>query len=188
LVASFIKKLIRLSLLSPPNACVFIIALCYNLILFHSELKCLIHSKGLFYFNNIIDENNSENYGILLLDDNQNDEEKTEIWKGIDPFLFNETNPKNTNAIESTLWEIETLKNHYHPLVSKMAFLFEKNFKEKKSGFKISDLLDISYSKIFDENLKSDEKSSVSNEIKRRKLFHNNESQFSYFDFVKYSN
>ena len=43
-----------------------------------------------------------------------------------DPFLENETDPLKTNAIESSLWELETLQQHVLPKVSKTVSFINK--------------------------------------------------------------
>jgi hypothetical protein len=137
IVASFIKKLARLTLFVPPHAILFILPLIYHLISEHSELKVLIHR---------MDEYKKMQEGPLLLAN-----EKMEVFKGNDPFLFDELDLKKTNAMDSTLWEIDALDLHWNPMVSKMAQTFRSNMKDAKPGFKIYDFLQIDYKSLFDE-------------------------------------
>jgi U3 small nucleolar RNA-associated protein 19 len=137
IVASFIKKLARLTLFVPPHAILFILPLIYHLISEHSELKVLIHR---------MDEYKKMQEGPLLLAN-----EEMEVFKGNDPFLFDELDLKKTNAMDSTLWEIDSLDLHWNPMVSKMAQTFRSNMKEAKPGFKIYDFLQIDYKSLFDE-------------------------------------
>lgn len=61
----------------------------------------------------------------------------------IDPFLSDEANPNVTNAIDSSLWELYTHKQHYDSAVSTMARIFEEAF--TKPGYSMEDFLDHTY-------------------------------------------
>lgn len=60
-----------------------------------------------------------------------------------DPFLANESDPTLTNAIESSLWEIESLQSHYHPNVAAIARIISEQF--TKQSYNMEDFLDYSY-------------------------------------------
>lgn len=60
-----------------------------------------------------------------------------------DPFDSMEPDPTVTDAIESSLWEIETLQSHYHPNVAALARIISEQF--TKRGYNIEDFLDYSY-------------------------------------------
>ncbi|KAA8915170.1 hypothetical protein TRICI_002665 [Trichomonascus ciferrii] len=60
-----------------------------------------------------------------------------------DPFDINETNPLNTNALESSLWELETLQTHYHPNVASLAKIMSQPF--RKPHYNLEDFLDHTY-------------------------------------------
>ncbi|KAI0295719.1 CBF/Mak21 family-domain-containing protein [Russula brevipes] len=94
LLASFVKRLSRLSLAaSPPAPC----------------LMCMIHRDG-------------------------------EVSAPIeDPFLAEEPNPNLTNALDSSLWELYSHKNHYHAGVSTLARIFEEAF--TKPSYPMEDFL-----------------------------------------------
>lgn len=148
IVAAFVKKLARLSLLVPSHACIYIIALIYKLILKHPQIKVLIHRvgtnlKGRTYLHHL--EEFSPAKGPLNL---QSSENRIEVWKGIDPFLPDEVDPKKSKAMESCLWEIETLCHHYDPLVVKTAEKFKDNIKDQVSIFDIRDFTNISYDQV----------------------------------------
>ena len=61
----------------------------------------------------------------------------------IDPFLPDEANPNVTNAIDSSLWEIYSHKQHYDSAVSTLARIFEEAF--TKPGYSMEDFLDHTY-------------------------------------------
>lgn len=90
LVAAFVKRLARLSLVAPPQDITTIIYFIGNLILRHPGLKRLIcHPTG------------------------------GEIPR--DPFLMDERDPVQSNALESSLWEIESLQQHVMPSIAQAA-------------------------------------------------------------------
>lgn len=60
-----------------------------------------------------------------------------------DPFDNLETNPLNTQAIKSSLWELETLMSHYHPNIATLAKIFGEPF--RKPNYNMEDFLDWSY-------------------------------------------
>ncbi|KAF7790030.1 hypothetical protein EIP86_000979 [Pleurotus ostreatoroseus] len=98
LLASFVKRLARLSLNAPPAAIVMIIPFTYNILKKHPALMVMIHR----------------------VDDS--------FDAATDPFKDNEPNPTLTNAIDSSLWELYSQKSHYHAPASTLARIFEEPF------------------------------------------------------------
>ncbi|KAJ3534709.1 hypothetical protein NM688_g7095 [Phlebia brevispora] len=98
LLASFLKRLARLSLNAPPAAVVMIIPFTYNLLKKHPALMVMIHR----------------------VDDT--------FDAASDPFDDKEPNPTLTNAIDSSLWELYSQKSHYHAPASTLARIFEEPF------------------------------------------------------------
>ncbi|KAJ6172620.1 hypothetical protein N7470_001687 [Penicillium chermesinum] len=60
-----------------------------------------------------------------------------------DPFDPNEADPMRTRAIESCVWEIESLQSHYHPNVAAIARIISEQF--TKQAYNIEDFLDHTY-------------------------------------------
>jgi U3 small nucleolar RNA-associated protein 19 len=60
-----------------------------------------------------------------------------------DPFNMDEPNPNLTNALNSSLWELYSHKNHYHPSVATLSKIWEEPF--TKPGYKMEDFLDHTY-------------------------------------------
>ena len=118
LVASYIKKMSRLALNAPPAAIVVIIPLIYNLLKTHPMCTFMIHR-------------NVQTPGPA---DDQ------------DTFQMDEADPMETNAIESSLWEIHTLQDHYHPNVATIAKIISEQF--TKQAYSIEDFLDHSYDSV----------------------------------------
>lgn len=92
LVAAFIKRLARLSLVAPPQDIIIILYFIGNLIIRHPGLKRLIYHQSCG---------------------------GSEISN--DPFVMDECDPNKSMALESSLWEIQLLKNHMLPNISHAA-------------------------------------------------------------------
>ncbi|KIY71078.1 CBF-domain-containing protein [Cylindrobasidium torrendii FP15055 ss-10] len=116
LLASFIKRLARLSLSAPPAGVVILVPFTYNILKQHPALMVMIHRT----------------------DDD---------WQS-DPFLPDEKNPLNTNALDSSLWELESHRAHYHSGVSTLVKIFSEPF--TKPGFAMEDFLDHTYATLYD--------------------------------------
>ncbi|EEA18634.1 Maturation and nuclear export of 40S ribosomal subunits interacting protein [Talaromyces marneffei ATCC 18224] len=122
LVASFVKRLARLALNAPPSAIVAIVPFAYNLLKSHPTCTFMIHR------------------------DISNDTKKKatiEAQGMSDPFMADETDPTLTRAMESSLWELESLQSHYHPNVAAIARIISEQF--TKQSYNIEDFLDYSY-------------------------------------------
>jgi len=91
LVCAFVKRLSRLALVAPPNGILIILTIIRNLLLKHTNAQILVHCPD----------------GATCLDE--------------DPYLDCEEDPSLCCAMESSLWEVASLQNHYYPRVAKMA-------------------------------------------------------------------
>ena len=60
-----------------------------------------------------------------------------------DPFLPLESDPQQTNALASSLWELATHRQHYHAGVSTLAKIFSEAF--TKPSYAMEDFLDHTY-------------------------------------------
>ncbi|PVH84240.1 CBF-domain-containing protein [Cadophora sp. DSE1049] len=121
LVASFIKRLSRLTLNAPPAAVVTVVPWIYNILKKHPMCTFMIHRETRV----------TEAKELL---------EKEGMG---DPFLMDEEDPMETKAIESSLWEIVTLQSHYHPNVATLAKIISEQF--TKQSYNMEDFLDHSY-------------------------------------------
>lgn len=120
LVASFIKRLSRLCLFAPPSGIIVVVPWIYNLLKNHPSCTFMIHR-----------------HAELL-------EKDEEGWG--DPFRMEEPNPMETDAIESSLWEVHTLQSHYHPNVATIAKIISEQF--TKQAYNLEDFLDHSYATV----------------------------------------
>ena len=116
LVASFIKRLARLSLFAPPSGIIIIVPWIYNLLKNHPNCTFMIHRVG------EVDRNEG-------------------MWG--DPFRQEESDPYETQALKSSLWEIQMLQSHYHPNVATIAKIISEQF--TKQAYSTEDFLDHSY-------------------------------------------
>ncbi|KAJ3093049.1 hypothetical protein HK102_010954 [Quaeritorhiza haematococci] len=117
MIAAFVKRMARLALTAPPVAIVVILPFIYNLLKAHPQCIRMIHRV---------------------------DESCTECT---DPYDFNEENPENCNALNSSLWEIQTMKEHYLPAVSTLARIFDEPL--EKPPHDLDSYLDQTYSQIY---------------------------------------
>ncbi|KAK7700219.1 Maturation and nuclear export of 40S ribosomal subunits interacting protein [Diaporthe eres] len=126
LVASFIKRLARLSLNAPPSAIVTIIPWMYNLFKKHPTTTFMMHRVP------------------------RTEEEKEKLAaEGMDdPFDPEVQDPMETHAIDSCIWEIVQLQSHYHPNVATIAKIVSEQF--TKQFYNMEDFLDHSYASLLE--------------------------------------
>ncbi|GCE97177.1 maturation and nuclear export of 40S ribosomal subunits interacting protein [Zygosaccharomyces mellis] len=129
LVASFIKRLSRLTLNAPPGAVVSVIPFVYNLLKKHPSCMVMLHNPA--YITN------------PLMTAEQTEHVKSLRENYVDPFDEKESNPEKTRAMESSLWELASLTEHYHPNVATLAKIFSQPF--RKVNYNMEDFLDWSY-------------------------------------------
>ncbi|KAM6403810.1 nucleolar complex protein 4 homolog [Rhynochetos jubatus] len=122
LVAAFIKRLSRLALTAPPEALLMVIPFICNLFRRHPVCKVLVHRPN-------------------------GPEDMSE-----DPYVMEEEEPSESRALESSLWEIQSLQNHYHPDVAKAAAVLNQSLSEIEDD--ISALLELSAYELFDKEVK----------------------------------
>lgn len=126
LVASFLKRLARLSLFAPPSAVVTIVPWMYNLFRKHPTCTFMMHRVP------------------------RTDEERARLAEqGLeDPFDMNEPDPMETGAIDSCIWEVVQLQSHYHPNVATIAKIVAEQF--TKQFYHLEDFLDHSYASLLE--------------------------------------
>ncbi|KAH3989841.1 hypothetical protein HBI70_015350 [Parastagonospora nodorum] len=128
LVASFIKRLSRLALHGPPAGIVVVIPWVYNMFKRHPACTFMMHRKLSPAQLSALDEMGMD-----------------------DPFSMAEPDPVLTNAIESSVWELEALQAHYHPNVATLAKIISEQF--TKRSYNLEDFLDHSYTALLDGEL-----------------------------------
>ncbi|KAJ6786036.1 hypothetical protein PWT90_06570 [Aphanocladium album] len=132
LVASFLKRLARLSLNAPPSAVAFVIPWIYNMLKKHPLCTFMLHR------------------------DTKDAEAKKEFQEhGMeDPFLAEESDPMKTKAIESSLWDLVQMQSHYHPNVATIAKIVSEQF--TKHSYNMEDFLDHSYASLLEAEMDKD--------------------------------
>ena len=132
ILASFVKRLSRLSLSAPPAAIVMIIPFTYNILKRHPALMVMIHSTreddGEFNGNDAVTRISQSQIRLTIY---------------LDPFAADEPNPLLTEAPSSSLWELYSHRSHYHSAVSTLAKIFSEAF--TKPGYAMEDFLDHTY-------------------------------------------
>jgi len=83
---------------------------------------------------------------------------------GYDPYKYDELDPSKSNAVQSSLWEIQTLAQHYAPTVSRLTKIFEGDFNKKYYEFEA--FLEESHQSIFDSEVNRKAKGNVPVEYK----------------------
>ena len=131
-IASFIKRLSRLCLFAPPAAIVAIIPFIYNLLKQHPTTTFMIHRNPYPPYT------------------------KFKHNLGNDPYDPNEKDPQVTNAIDSSLWELETCQSHYHSAVASIARIISEQF--TKQQYNLEDFLDHGYASLIESEFKKKEK------------------------------
>ncbi|XP_054248636.1 nucleolar complex protein 4 homolog isoform X3 [Indicator indicator] len=122
LVAAFVKRLARLALSAPPEALLMLIPFLCNLFRRHPACRLLVHRPS-------------------------GPEDMSE-----DPYLMEVEDPSESRALQSCLWEIQALQNHYHPDVAKAAAVLNQSLSEMEDD--ISGLLELSAYELFDKEVK----------------------------------
>ncbi|KAK2606162.1 Maturation and nuclear export of 40S ribosomal subunits interacting protein [Conoideocrella luteorostrata] len=134
LVASFLKRLSRLTLNAPPSAIVFVIPWIYNTLKRHPTCTYMLHRV----IKDPEVKQRIQDHGFT------------------DPFLPEERDPMETEAIESCLWELVQLQSHYHPNVATVAKVMSNQF--TKQSYNMEDFLDHSYASLLEAELGKDVK------------------------------
>jgi U3 small nucleolar RNA-associated protein 19 len=163
MVAAFAKRLSRSALTAEPGAILFIIPMVYNLILRHKECVQLIHRTGAGTVAEKAALRREELASANAVDaaSKMLKKQKTEIAleHGQDPFQADEKDPIQCRALQSSLWELYSMRQHYNAEVAVRAKLFEDKLRQQ--FLDLDDCMDISYKSVFDAQLKRKEKGKV---------------------------
>ncbi|XP_058098627.1 protein NUCLEOLAR COMPLEX ASSOCIATED 4 [Magnolia sinica] len=145
LAAAFAKKLSRLALSVPPSGALVIIAIIHNLLRRHPSINCLVHQ--------VIERANRANSDARESDGAPNMFTRK---PGVDLFNNEENDPAKSNAMRSSLWEIDTLRHHYCPAVSRFVASLENDLtvRAKTSEITVNDFSSGSYATIFREEIR----------------------------------
>lgn len=117
LVAAFVKRFARLSLVAPSSCLVLILKFIANILIRYPSLQRMINRSVTTDINS-------------------------------DPFIADESDPAKCQAMESSLWEVATLKQHALPNVAKACGFLDKNLPEME--YDISQFVENTYEDIFE--------------------------------------
>ena len=180
LLAAFCKRLARLALTAPPGGAMFALALCYNLAKKHESCFSLIHrsDEAAAAAAAAAEAADEEDGSTGPLDGNN--------WEDSDPFVMWEEDPSEVGssfsppppppppprasvhpdsqqhahtqscALDSSLWEVQTLRAHYSPSVATLARAFSaKQLTHKRSPpMQMSDFYGVGYADLFQNAIK----------------------------------
>uniref|UniRef100_M4BDN2 CCAAT-binding factor domain-containing protein n=1 Tax=Hyaloperonospora arabidopsidis (strain Emoy2) TaxID=559515 RepID=M4BDN2_HYAAE len=162
-VAAFAKRLSRSALTAEPGAILFIIPMVYNLILRHKECLQLIHRTGSFTAAEKAAKRREELSSGTAVDAvaKRLSSKKLELIlkNGHDPFINDELDPAKCNALQSSLWELYTMKHHYNADVALKARMFEEKLRHQFVD--TDESMEINYKSLFEKQLKRKENGKV---------------------------
>lgn len=144
MVASFLKRLSRLSLQAPPGAIVWIIPWTYNMLRIHPSCTFLLHRP--YHPSHSIYNSKAERDDTI-----------------IDPFSMSNPDPMTTGALDSSLWELQTLTDHYHPNVATLTKILGEQF--TKRDYALSDFVDHGYGTLIGQELSREMKKGAKVEL-----------------------
>ncbi|KAJ7529397.1 hypothetical protein O6H91_15G047800 [Diphasiastrum complanatum] len=159
LAAAFAKKLGRIALFAPPAGGLVAVAIIHNLLRRHPSINCLVHRHGNAQpepLNAITQDSKLELDGEVEAQLSEVESEKNVMGKlGADPFKATESDTASCDALKSSLWEIETLRRHYCPAVSRFVSSLETDLtvRSETTEVAVGDFSSGSYSTIFSEEV-----------------------------------
>ncbi|KAK4747717.1 hypothetical protein SAY87_014303 [Trapa incisa] len=138
LAAAFAKKLSRMTLSVPPSGSLVIIALIHNLLRRHPSINCLVHRE----------DDGAATKGQAKMEN--------DVIPGFDHFRDEEVNPIKTNALRTSLWEVDSLRYHYCPAVSRFVLSLESDLtvRAKTTEVNVKDMSSGSYGTIFGDEMR----------------------------------
>eukprot|EP00210_Caulerpa_lentillifera_P007852 g7494.t1 len=127
-VAAFVKKFARLAIQTNPSGAIICITFIHNLIRRHPACYSLLHKES------------TTNQEITS-------------WKDYDCYDDSEPEPSQSRAIESSLWEIEALGNHWCPQVANHAEILLKDLTRRTNSSEesLQMPLRVSYGALFEQ-------------------------------------
>nr|CAB3264389.1 nucleolar complex protein 4 homolog B-like [Phallusia mammillata] len=137
LVAAFVKKMSRLCLIAPPDGICIMVTLILNLLRRHPSIRHLVHK----------------------------DLDKAEAI--VDPYVEGEPDPSKCAAMESSLWEVSSLKSHYSPEVVKCVSFKSIGTMETDVG----EILENNYDELFNDACSKEFKNFAMNHVPPETLF-----------------
>jgi U3 small nucleolar RNA-associated protein 19 len=113
MTAAFVKRLARLALTAAPDGAQICLALALNLLIRHPELSVLVHRA----------HDAPANLAAPRGADGRSRAAERPAGE-TDPYRPDEPLPELSGALDSSLWEVETLRSHFLPAVAQIADKF----------------------------------------------------------------
>lgn len=168
LVAAFVKRFARLALSVPPAGVLFCLTLIFNLLRRHPSVRVLLHRPHVVPTHNTsltikkllavhAAKEAAASVDLLLPEEDQTpapvvmpdlSDLSEPMGLGSDPYDHSSEDPAQCRALQSSLWEIKTLCNHYCPSVVQYAKIFFA-FNAPKEDYDIDKFVASSYDKLF---------------------------------------
>ena len=131
LLAAFAKRLMRTALTATPSGAAIAIAIVYNMLLQHPTARALVHRPPDWRPPAAALKGEGEDGGEgderaerAAADDGSSHAALLAAAAAADPFRADEADPEQCGAIDSCLWEVDTLRQHACPTVASLASLF----------------------------------------------------------------
>lgn len=129
LVAAFAKRMSRLALGAPPAGALFAIPLVYELLARHPQCRVMIHRPIKSKKSTAATDATGTGAAAAAGDETEvTIPTFAAVKRGEDPFVQNEGDMAKCRAMESSLWELNSLTSHYHPDVAELAGVFSQKF------------------------------------------------------------
>ena len=116
-VAAFAKRLARLALGASPAGALLCLAFVHNLLRRHPPCLIMLHRPAAA---------SADGGGAC------EPAEPETVAAPSDPYDGAVEDPAEANALESSLWEVETLRRHYNPDVARFVEVFDRDFTNRK--------------------------------------------------------
>ena len=144
LVAAFVKRMARLALFAPPAAILAILPMVHNLVQRHTSCLVLLH-RGLDELQETVAAATATADAAAATTDQDKHHHHKVLLLLRDPYRFDEPNPAHCRALESSLWELEALKEHYFGTIASFVRGFRKPIDNKKIPYVVEDFLENTY-------------------------------------------
>jgi U3 small nucleolar RNA-associated protein 19 len=147
IVAAFVKKLARISLIVSAPSIGYILTMIHNLLYRHPQIKFLIHDDS--RVNKFLSRKQKEESSALLLNNNTPPE---------DTFNYACKTTKESGAMNTSLWELEQLKTHYNATVATMATELQTKLQQNAIPLPVKEFIEKEYQQLIDEEMKQEGK------------------------------
>mmetsp|Transcript_5726 Transcript_5726/g.7893 ORF Transcript_5726/g.7893 Transcript_5726/m.7893 type:complete len:462 (+) Transcript_5726:434-1819(+) len=169
-LAAFLKRACLTALLSPPSGGLYGLALAFRQLQRHADLHTLIHKPP--------------RPGQKHKKKKKGQQEVSEEEEEEKAFDVDEEDPEKANALNTSLWELTALKDHYYPAVSSMAKGFQNKINTKAVKLDVDDFTSLTYKVLFDQEVNRKKKLIPTTFVNPNKFLENNSAVGQAFLFA----